>query len=149
MDQEIVVSGKEIKIFDTTLRDGSQGEKISFSVDDKLRIAKVLDEFGIHYIEGGWPGSNPRDLQFFERAKQIRFEHARIVAFGSTMRAGDRPESDPNLQALLQAETPTVAIFGKSWLLHVQKALKISADENLTVIEKSVAFLKANGKEVI
>ena len=140
---------KEVTIFDTTLRDGSQGEKVSFSVEDKLRIAKRLDDFGIHYIEGGWPGSNPKDLLFFERVKQVRFKHAKLVAFGSTMRAGSQPREDANLQALLQAETPAISIFGKCWMLHVQKALRISPDENLELIERSVAFLKSQGKEVI
>jgi len=140
---------KQIKLFDTTLRDGTQGEKISFSVEDKLRIATRLDAFGMHYIEGGWPGSNPKDLQFFERAKKMSFRNAKIVAFGSTMRAGKQPETDTNLQALLKAETPAVSIFGKSWLLHVEKALRISPEENIDLIEKSVRFLKNRGKEII
>lgn len=140
---------KEIKLFDTTLRDGSQGERISFSVEDKLRIAKRLDEFGLHYIEGGWPGSNPKDLLFFEKAKQIRFKHAKIVAFGSTLRAGNQPEKDANLRALLHADTPAVSIFGKSWLLHIETALQITAEENLNLIESSVAYLKSQAKEVI
>lgn len=140
---------RDIKIFDTTLRDGTQGEKISFSVEDKLRIARRLDEFGIHYIEGGWPGSNPKDFLFFQRALKMSFNHAKIVAFGSTMRSGLTPEGDANLQALLQANTSAISIFGKSWLLHVRKALKISPEENLTLIENTVAFLKDHGKEII
>ena len=111
---------KEIKLFDTTLRDGSQGEKISFSVEDKLRIAKRLDEFGIHYIEGGWPGSNPKDSLFFDRAKKTRFQHAKLVAFGCTMRAERQPEKDATLLAILHSETPGVSLFGKSSLLHVR-----------------------------
>jgi len=142
-------NGRQIKIFDTTLRDGSQGEKVSFSADDKIRIARRLDQFGIHYIEGGWPGSNPRDIAFFEKAQQVRFEHAKIVAFGSTMRAGNTPENDANLQALLATKTRAISIFGKSWLLHVEKALRISPEQNLDLIERSLSFLKAHDKEII
>lgn len=140
---------KEIAVFDTTLRDGTQGEKVSFSVEDKLRIARKLDTFGIDYIEGGWPGSNPKDVLFFEKAKKEQWRHAKIVAFGSTLRAGNRPEDDPNLRALVEAETPAISIFGKSWLLHVEKALRISPAENLKLIEQSVAYLKSQGREVI
>lgn len=140
---------KSIQIFDTTLRDGTQGEKVSFSAEDKLRIAKRLDEFGIDYIEGGWPGSNPKDMAFFDKAKAHDFSHAKIVAFGSTCRAGNKPEADPNLKALIAAETPAVSLFGKSWLLHVREALKITPEENLELISGSIEFLKKNGKEVI
>ena len=138
-----------IHIFDTTLRDGTQGEKVSFSAEDKLRIAIRLDQFGIHYIEGGWPGSNPKDMAFFEKAKNHTFNHARIVAFGSTCRAGNKPDQDPNLQALIAADTPAVSLFGKSWLLHVKQALRISPKKNLELIEGSIAYLKSHGKEVI
>ncbi|MDR9408392.1 MAG: citramalate synthase [Balneolaceae bacterium] len=140
---------KSIQIFDTTLRDGTQGEKVSFSAEDKLRIAKRLDEFGIDYIEGGWPGSNPKDMAFFDKAKNHNFSHSKIVAFGSTCRAGNQPEEDPNLKALIAAETPAVSLFGKSWLLHVHEALKITPEENLELISGSIEFLKKNGKEVI
>ncbi len=140
---------KQIQIFDTTLRDGTQAEKVSFSADDKLRIAKRLDEFGIDYIEGGWPGSNPKDLLFFDKAQRSKFGHAKIVAFGSTMRAGSQPESDPNIQALLKAETPAVSIFGKSWLLHIHTSLRIAPDQNLELISRSVSWLKSHDKEVI
>lgn len=140
---------KTIQIFDTTLRDGTQGEKIAFSAEDKLRIAQRLDTFGVHYIEGGWPGSNPKDMEFFEKAKGCTFLHASIVAFGSTCRAGNLPAEDPNLRALIEAETPAVSIFGKSWLLHVEEALRITGKENLNIISGSVAFLKQHGKEVI
>jgi 2-isopropylmalate synthase len=140
---------KEIQIFDTTLRDGTQGEQVAFSVEDKLRIAKRLDEFGIDYIEGGWPGSNPKDLQFFDKAQNEKFKHAKIVAFGSTMRAGSRPEKDANLKMLLDSNTPTICIFGKSWLLHVQRALKTTAEENLRLIEESLKYLKSHKKEVL
>ncbi|NBC65546.1 MAG: citramalate synthase [Bacteroidetes bacterium] len=140
---------KSIQIFDTTLRDGTQGEKVSFSAEDKLRIAKRLDEFGIDYIEGGWPGSNPKDMAFFDKAKTHSFSHAKVVAFGSTCRAGNQPEEDPNLKALIAAETPAVSVFGKTWLLHVREALKITPEENLELISGSIEFLKENGKEVI
>ena len=140
---------KKIQLFDTTLRDGTQGEKVSFSAEDKFRIACRLDEFGIDYIEGGWPGSNPKDMAFFDRAKSHRFQHAKIVAFGSTCRAGNRPDEDPNLLALIEAETPAVSLFGKSWLLHVHDALKITPEQNLEMISGSISFLKEHGKEVI
>lgn len=138
-----------IQIFDTTLRDGTQGEKVSFSAEDKFRIAKRLDEFGIHYIEGGWPGSNPKDMAFFDKAKRHSFHHSKIVAFGSTCRAGNKPNEDPNLRALIDAETPAVSVFGKSWLLHVLQALNITPEKNLEIISGSIQYLKENGKEVI
>ncbi|HKK46383.1 MAG TPA: citramalate synthase [Balneolaceae bacterium] len=140
---------KKIHIFDTTLRDGTQGEKVAFSAKDKLRIAQRLDAFGIDYIEGGWPGSNPKDMQFFELARNVSFDHAKIVAFGSTCRTNTDPASDRNIQRLVEAGTPAVSIFGKSWLLHVKEALKTTADENLKIIRESVAYLKEHGKEVI
>ncbi len=138
-----------IKIYDTTLRDGSQAEDIAFSVEDKMRIAQKLDELGIHYIEGGWPGSNPKDLQFFNQIRSIPFAHAKIVAFGSTCRAGVSAEEDANLQALLDARTQVVTIFGKSWDLHVLEALNISLDQNLEIISQSIRFLKKRVPEVI
>ena len=115
---------KQILIFDTTLRDGTQGEKVCLSAKDKIRIAKRLDSFGIDYIEGGWPGSNPKDMEFFRLASDMEFSNAKIVAFGSTCRAGSRPEEDKNIQFLLDADTKTVSIFGKSWLLHVKQAIR-------------------------
>jgi len=138
-----------VKLFDTTLRDGSQSENISFSLEDKLHIAKKLDEFGIHYIEGGWPGSNPKDVLFFKKAKEIKFKQARIVAFGSTKHAKNKVEEDPNILALLEAETPAVSVFGKTWVFHVEKALRVTKQQNLDMIRESVEFLKANDKEVI
>jgi len=138
-----------VKLFDTTLRDGSQSESISFSLEDKLHIAKKLDEFGIHYIEGGWPGSNPKDVLFFKKAKEEIFKQAKIVAFGSTKHAKNKVEEDPNILALLEAETPVVSVFGKTWVFHVEKALRVTRQQNLDMIRESVAFLKANGKEVI
>ncbi|HWP34585.1 MAG TPA: citramalate synthase, partial [Thermodesulfobacteriota bacterium] len=138
-----------IDLYDTTLRDGTQGEDIAFSVHDKIRIAHRLDELGIRYIEGGWPGSNPRDIDFFDAVKRERFVQARIAAFGSTRRARLSAEDDPNLQALLRAETPVVTIFGKSWDLHVREALRISLEENLELIHDSVRFLKSRVDEVV
>lgn len=138
-----------IAYFDTTLRDGTQGEGLSLSAEDKVRIAQRLDALGIRYIEGGWPGSNPKDMAFFDRAKGLSFRQARIVAFGSTCRWGNTPESDPNIRALIQAETPAVSIFGKTWLLHVDRALGITPAQNLELIRTSVAYLKAHGKEVV
>ncbi|MGB2869589.1 MAG: citramalate synthase [Bacteroidota bacterium] len=139
----------QIFLYDTTLRDGTQGEDVSFSVEDKLKIAEQLDAMGIHYIEGGWPGSNPRDLEFFRRAQELHLNHARITAFGSTRRARNSADTDENLNALVEANTPVVTIFGKTWLLHVRRALQISESENLEIIADSVAFLKNRDKEVI
>jgi len=143
------MSKAKISIYDTTLRDGTQGEGVSFSVTDKLRIAEKFDQFGIDYIEGGWPGSNPRDMAFFEEAKSLNLKHAKIAAFGSTRRANLRASEDPQLQTLLDAETPVVTIFGKTWLLHVTEVLRVEPEENLCMIEDSVRFLKENGREVI
>jgi 2-isopropylmalate synthase len=111
---------KKIVVYDTTLRDGAQGEKINFSAEDKVRIAQKLDDVGIHYVEGGWPGSNPTDTQFFDLAKKIPFKQARLAAFGSTRKPNIRCEDDANLRALLEAQTPAVTIFGKTWDLHVK-----------------------------
>lgn len=139
----------KIFTFDTTLRDGTQGESISFSVEDKLLITKKLDELGIDYIEGGWPGSNPKDKEFFERARSLSLNHAKLVAFGATRFAKNRIEDDPNVAQLLRAETPAVAIFGKSWDFHVRLALGITEDENLQLISDTVSYLKTQGREVI
>lgn len=138
-----------VKLFDTTLRDGSQSENISFSLEDKLHIAKKLDDFGIHYIEGGWPGSNPKDVLFFQKVKNEKFKQAKIVAFGSTKHVKYKVTEDPNIRALLEAETPAVSVFGKTWVFHVEKALRVTKAQNLEMIRESVAFLKAKGKEVI
>ena len=135
--------------FDTTLRDGSQGESVSFSVDDKLAIAVKLDELGIDYIEGGWPGSNPRDKEFFERAKSLSLRHAKLTAFGATRAARNKVGEDPNVRALLGAETPVVSIFGKTWDFHVYRALGITEEENLALIGETVAHVKAHGREVV
>jgi 2-isopropylmalate synthase len=140
---------RHIAVYDTTLRDGTQGEEVNFSVDDKLLVARALDEFGIDYIEGGWPGSNPRDADFFLRVRSIHLTHARIAAFGSTRRAKNPVKEDANIKALLAAETPVVTIFGKSWLLHVRDALQITEAENLEIINDSVSYLSSEGREVI
>ncbi|MGA9407398.1 MAG: citramalate synthase [Bacteroidota bacterium] len=140
---------EKIFTYDTTLRDGTQGEEVAFSADDKVKIAKRLDAFGIDYIEGGWPGSNPKDMEFFALAKNVRFTHAKLAAFGSTRRAKNPVHEDANIKALLDAQTPVVTIFGKTWLLHVKSALQISEEENLEIIEDSVRYLKKNGKEVV
>ncbi|MEO8070289.1 MAG: citramalate synthase [Acidobacteriota bacterium] len=139
----------KIFTFDTTLRDGTQGEAVALSVDDKLLIAQKLDDLGIDYIEGGWPGSNPKDKEFFIRARELRLTHAKLTAFGSTRFAKNSVEQDANVLALVEAGTPVVAIFGKTWDLHVTRALGISLDENLALISETVAFLKAHGKEVV
>ncbi len=139
---------KAITIYDTTLRDGSQTEGLSFTVNDKLKIAEKLDQLGVHYIEGGWPGSNPKDREFFLAIKNKKLKHAKIAAFGSTRRAGVKPEDDTNLQELIKSETPTVTIFGKSWDLHVTDVIKTTLDENVKMIFDSVDFLKKKKKEV-
>ena len=139
-----------VKIYDTTLRDGSQAEDIAFSLDDKLMIARRLDEFGVDYIEGGWPNpTNPKDLEFFLRANSQTFKNARITAFGSTRRVTNKPEDDATLNTLLNAETEAVCIFGKSWTLHVTEVLKIDLDVNIRMVEDSVAYLKSQDREVI
>jgi 2-isopropylmalate synthase len=139
----------KIDTFDTTLRDGTQGESISFSVDDKLIIAQKLDELGIDYIEGGWPGSNPKDQEFFKRAKDLTLHHSRLTAFGSTRFAKNPVHEDRNVRALVEAGTPVVSIFGKTWDLHVKRALGISNEENLVLISETVRYTKDYGKEVV
>src|SRR5580693_7279674 len=135
--------------FDTTLRDGTQGEAVSFSSDDKMLVLHKLDELGIDYIEGGWPGSNPKDKDFFARAKDAQLKHARLTAFGATRMARNKVEEDPSVNALVEAGTPVVSIFGKSWDLHVHRALNITEEENLQLITDTVKYLKAHGKEVV
>ncbi|MDB6154241.1 MAG: leuA 1 [Chthoniobacteraceae bacterium] len=138
-----------VTIYDTTLRDGTQGTGISFSVADKIRVAEKLDAFGVHYIEGGWPGSNPKDIAFFQEAAKRQWKHARIAAFGSTRRANLPVDEDPQVKLLIDAATPTVTIFGKSWLLQVIEVLGVTPEENLAMIFDTVAYLKKNGREVI
>jgi 2-isopropylmalate synthase len=139
----------EVEIYDTTLRDGSQGEGINFSAMDKLRIAEKLDAFGIHYIEGGWPGSNPKDMEFFKQAARRKWKHARIAAFSMTRRKGVAVESDELMRQILEAETPVVTIVGKSWLLHVTEVLRARPEENLGMIGDTVRYLKDQGRRVI
>ncbi|KQM12609.1 transferase, partial [Methanomassiliicoccales archaeon RumEn M1] len=139
----------KVALYDTTLRDGSQTEGVSFSTEDKLDILKRLDHFGMDYIEGGWPGSNPKDAAFFEAASSMRLKHARLTAFGSTRRAGITAAEDVNLRTIVASGAECVAIFGKAWDLHVSNALKISNEENLELVADSVAFLKSNGREVV
>src|SRR6266480_5599958 len=143
------VMTERIEIYDTTLRDGSQGEGVNFSVADKCRVAEQLDAFGVDFIEGGWPGSNPRDLAFFERARQLKLTHAKVAAFGATRRHTLTCDDDPSIQSLLKAETPAMTIFGKSWLLHVTDALRLSPEENLEIIEDSVRYLAARVPHLI
>ena len=138
----------EIQLYDTTLRDGSQQEGISLSAEDKLKITRKLDDLGIHYIEGGWPGSNPKDVEYFQRVKALSLSNARISAFGSTRRAGIRVEDDGNIHALLAAETPAVTLVGKSSDLHVHRVLETTLEENLAMIADSVSFLKRQGRTV-
>jgi 2-isopropylmalate synthase len=136
-----------IVFFDTTLRDGGQSEHISFSLEDKINIAKLLDQFGIQYIEGGWPGSNPKDIDFFENIGKLK--NSKVTAFGSTRRGKTNTATDPNIQALLKSKADAVCIFGKTWDLHVKQALKVSMQENLAMIKDSVFYLKKKMKEVI
>jgi 2-isopropylmalate synthase len=138
-----------IVLYDTTLRDGTQGENITLSLADKLRIARLLDDYGMPYIEGGWPGSNPKDVEFFKAARDIRFANAKLAAFGSTRHRSNTAETDPNLQELARAETPVVTIFGKSWLLHVTEVLGASPEENLDMIGDSVRFIAERGRETV
>jgi len=140
---------KRIEIYDTTLRDGTQGESINFSVTDKIRIAEALDDLGVDYIEGGWPGSNPRDVAFFDEARNLKLKTARVAAFGATRRRSFTCEQDPNIQALLAAETSVVTIFGKSWELHVEEALRINLEENLELIFDSVRYLSERVETLI
>src|SRR5215813_13729104 len=140
---------KRMQVYDTTLRDGSQAEDISFTLEDKLRIAERLDDLGIHYIEGGWPGSNPRDEEFFRAARRLHLRHAKIAAFGSTRRAGVRASEDKNLLHCLRAETPVVTVVGKTWDLHVRDDLRISLKANLEVIHDSIEYLRKHVDEVI
>src|SRR5687768_3214225 len=138
-----------IQIYDTTLRDGTQSEGFTLSSNDKVRIAQKLDELGVAFIEGGWPGSNPKDVEFFERAQDMEWKNALIAAFGSTCHVKGGPEDDANIKALIDSHTPVCTIFGKTWTLHVKDVLLTTLEDNLRIIEQSVAYLKANGKRVI
>jgi len=138
-----------IQLYDTTLRDGTQMEGISLSVDDKLKIARRLDELGVAFIEGGWPGSNPKDAEFFARARELEWRTARIAAFGSTCRVGGTPEGDANIKALLDSGAPVCTVVGKTWSLHVSEVLRTTPEENLRIIEQSLAHLARAGRRVI
>ncbi len=142
-------AGDPVLLYDTTLRDGTQREGLVLSLADKLKIARRLDEAGFPFIEGGWPGSNPKDQEFFAAARNMTWRNARIAAFGSTRHRSNRPEDDPNLQALVAADTPVVTIFGKSWLLHVKDVLGATPDQNLAMVGDSVAFCRSAGREVV
>jgi len=137
-----------LEIYDTTLRDGAQSEDVTFSAEDKVRVAQKLDELGVQYIEGGWPGANPKDIEFFRMIKTMPLTHATVVAFGSTRKASNPVQKDANLQALLDAGTGTITLFGKSWNLHVTDALGISLAKNLEIIEDSIAYLREKGRRV-
>jgi len=138
-----------IQIYDTTLRDGTQSEGFTLSGNDKIRIAQKLDELGVSFIEGGWPGSNPKDVEFFERARDIQWKNSLLASFGSTCRVKGGPEDDANINALLNSRTPVCTLFGKTWKLHVTDVLLTTLEDNLRIVEQSVAYLKANGKRVI
>jgi 2-isopropylmalate synthase len=140
---------RPVTLYDTTLRDGTQGENITLSLADKLRIARMLDEYGMPYIEGGWPGSNPKDIEFFAAARTMRWETARLAAFGSTRHRSNAPTDDPNLRELVAAETPVVTIFGKSWLLHVTEVLGATPQQNLDMIADSIGFIVDRGREAV
>lgn len=139
----------QIAIYDTTLRDGTQREGISLSVADKLKITRLLDQFGVAYIEGGWPGSNPKDVTYFEQVHDLDLRHAKIAAFGSTCRKDSDPASDPNITALVDAQTSVVTVVGKTSMLHVHEVLQTTPQENLRMIRESLSYLKSLGKEVI
>ncbi|HEX2754376.1 MAG TPA: citramalate synthase [Candidatus Limnocylindrales bacterium] len=138
-----------VTLYDTTLRDGTQGENITLSLADKLRIARMLDEYGMPYIEGGWPGSNPKDIEFFKAARSMTWQTAKLAAFGSTRHRSNTAENDPNLRELVAAETPVVTIFGKSWLLHVVEVLGATPQENLDMVADSVRFIVERGRELV
>ncbi len=140
---------KVVEIYDTTLRDGEQGESVSYSLEDKLQIAQLLDAFGVHYIEGGWPGSNPKAVRFFKEVRKLKLKNAELASFGSTRRKKTRPEDDINLCALIETRSPVCTIFGKSWDLHVREALRTSLEENLLMISDSVRFLNKKRRRVI
>src|SRR5262245_31582637 len=140
---------RKIQLYDTTLRDGCQSEDVALTLGDKLRVAELLDDLGVHVIEGGWPGSNPRDEEFFRAVKTTKLRHARIAAFGSTKRAGVRASEDRNLQLCVRAEAPVITIVGKTWDLHVKEDLRIALKANLEVIADSIAYLKKHTDEVV
>jgi 2-isopropylmalate synthase len=138
-----------VEVYDTTLRDGTQGENVSLSVDDKLKVTRLLDDLGVTYIEGGWPGSNPKDAAFFERVRELDLKVAKVAAFGMTCRVGGDPADDANIQALLDAQTPVVTVVGKTSMFHVREIIRATPEENLRIIRESIAYLKAHGREMI
>lgn len=140
---------KKIEIYDTTLRDGSQSEDVSFSVEDKIRILQKLDDLGIHYIEGGWPGANPRDVEFFKQAGKFKLKNSKLAAFGATHRASLSVNKDPSIRELLAAKTPVLTIFGKTWDFHVREALRVSKQRNLELIYDTISYLKKKVDQVI
>ena len=141
--------GSDVEIYDTTLRDGAQMEGISFSLEDKLRITQKLDEFGFHYVEGGWPGSNPKDLEYFRRVRELSLKNVRVAAFGSTRKVGVSPSKDFSLNSIVESEAPVATLFGKSWDLHVKDALRTTREENLALIQDSIEYLREHGFMVI
>src|SRR4051794_20277504 len=143
------MTDQPVTLYDTTLRDGTQGENITLSLADKLRVARMLDEYGFPFIEGGWPGSNPKDIEFFAAARKLPWQTAKLAAFGSTRHKDNAPESDPNLRELVAAETPVVTIFGKSWLLHVTEVLGATPQQNLDMVADSVRFVAERGREAV
>ncbi len=143
------MSDQPVILYDTTLRDGTQGENITLSLADKIRVARMLDEYGFPFIEGGWPGSNPKDIEFFAAAKTIRWEQAKLAAFGSTRHKDQKAATDPNLRELVAAETPVITIFGKSWLLHVTEVLGATPAQNLDMIAESVGWIVDHGREAV
>jgi 2-isopropylmalate synthase len=145
----MTTTDQPVTLYDTTLRDGTQGENITLSLADKLRIARMLDEYGMPYVEGGWPGSNPKDIEFFKAARGMTWRTAKLAAFGSTRHRSNRAEDDPNLRELVAAETPVVTIFGKSWLLHVTEVLGATPQENLDMVADSVRFIVDHGRELV
>ncbi|MEM6962487.1 MAG: citramalate synthase, partial [Myxococcota bacterium] len=147
--QPLRSTSSTVRLYDTTLRDGTQREGLSFSCKDKIRIAKRLDEFGFTFVEGGWPGSNPKDQEFFERTKYLELSNAKLTAFGSTRRANKSPAEDPQITSLLGAETSVCTVFGKSSLLHVCEVLRTTREENLDMIEDTVRFLRSQGRRVL
>ena len=143
------MTAQPVTLYDTTLRDGTQGENITLSLQDKLRVARMLDEYGFPFIEGGWPGSNPKDIEFFAAAKAIRWEHAKLTAFVSTRHRSNTAAQDPNLQELVRAETPVITVFGKSWLLHVTQVLGATPAQNLDMIADSIGWIADHGREAV
>src|SRR5918993_5308098 len=143
------MSTRRIEIYDTTLRDGTQGEGFNLSLQDKLMIARKLDELGVDYIEGGFPLSNPKDVAFFRDVRELNLQHAKIAAFGMTRRRGVRAEEDPGMRALLDAQTPVVTLVGKTSPFQVEKVLGVSLEENLKMIGDSVGMMRAGGRQVV